>query len=436
MNSTSLSKRGQHAAKTPLRADFELLDQAVQNEYHPTRNPQGAIPLCIAENLLGWEKLRDKLQQIAATKQTPDWVASYTSTLGHPDFRSALAKFLSKRLGGNELNPDTMAISAGATATIEMTGFLLADAGDVAVLPGPAYGGYKPDLVNRAGMDLYHLNLADSDEHPGTYHLQTKDLDSAYEALGDRFKLLILTQPNNPTGQVFTEDQLFAAVSWCEERKIHCVVNEIYAMSLIDQERPAIADDYEDRQWFVSCLPQLEIRNSAYFHWWYSFSKDFGISGLRVGVLYTKNEALIKAWANSGAPSISSNYTQWLLSELLQEGEWIEKWMKVDRDITDSYTIVIQTLRDLKIPYTPAIGSLFVWFDLSNRLSADTDEAWEALWLDIYESTGLLLTYPIGMGGESRGWFRMVYSGVSRGTIEEVMLRFRKYYSGAAAGAR
>lgn len=427
MDTVSLSTRGRHAAATPLRADFELLDQAVQDEYHPTKNPTGAIPLCIAENLLGWEQLRDKLQSLAATRQTPDWVASYTSTLGHPDFRAALAKFLSKRLGGNDLNPETMAISAGATATIEMAGFLLADTGDVAVLPGPAYGGYRPDLTNRAGVEVHHITLPNSDEHPGVYQLRTQDLDAAYERLGDRFKLLILTQPNNPTGQVFTEDQIFAAVSWCEERKIHCIVNEIYAMSLIDQEHPDLVVDYEQRQWFVSCLPQLELRNSDYFHWWYSFSKDFGISGLRVGALYTKNDALIKAWANFGAPSISSNYTQWLLTELLAEEEWIANWMKNDRKITESYVTVVQTLRDLGIDYSPAVGSLFVWFDLSSRLVENTDEAWVALWRHIYDTTGLLLTYPIGMGGDRRGWFRMVYSGVSKDTLEEVMRRLKSY---------
>jgi hypothetical protein len=48
--------------------------------------------------------------------------------------------------------------------------------------------------------------------------------------------------------------------------------------------------------------------DSPYLHWWYSFSKDFGISGLRVGLLYSHNTALLEAWGNSGAPSITSNY--------------------------------------------------------------------------------------------------------------------------------
>ena len=431
MTPATLSHRGQTAAKTPLRADFALLDEATQNEYHPKDNPTGAIPLCIAENTIGWEPLRDRLQQIAATTTTPDWVTSYTAILGHPEFRKVLAGFLSKHLGGNELNPETLAISAGATATIEITAMLLADPGDVAVIPAPGYTAYTPDIGNRAGLERYDLQLPAPEDHPGTYALSTAALDRAYAELGERFKLLILTQPNNPTGQVFTEDQIFRAVTWCEERKIHCIVNEIYAMSLIDQDHPDLRGDYEGRQWFVSCLPQLESRGSDYFHWWYSFSKDFGLSGFRVGALYTKNEALIKAYGNFAAPSVTSNHTQWLLTELLRDDAWVMNWMKTDRNITESYAIVIKTLRDLNIPYTPAIGSLFVWFNLSAKLSADTDEAWEAQWREIYDETGLLFTHPLGMGGKERGWVRMVYSGVPKATLIEAMRRFSNYWRSA-----
>lgn len=430
MNSGSLSLRGQKAATTPLRADFELLGAAMQNEYHPQTNPEGAIPLCIAESLLGWESLRDKLQEIAATTRTPDWVASYTDILGQIGFREELARFLSKYIGGNALDPETLAISAGATAVVEMAGFLLADAGDVAVIPAPAYGGYTPDLVNRTGMSIHHFQVATSQEHPGVYDLKIGDLDAAYTELGGRFKLLILTQPNNPTGQVYTEDQIFAAVSWCEERKIHCVVNEIYALSLIDQGDPELAEDYPGRQWFVSCLPQLEVRQSDYFHWWYSFSKDFGISGFRIGALYTKNKALIQAWANSGAPSITSNYSQWLLTELLRQDEWVMNWMRHDRAISGSYATVVATLRELNITYTPAIGSLFVWMDLSAKLTENSDAAWEDLWQNVYDETGLLFTHPLGMGGSKRGWLRMVYSGVPLPTLDEAMRRFKAYWVG------
>ena len=427
MQKQTLSQLGQQAISNPIRADFDLFERVMQNEYHPTDNPKGDIPLCIAENLLGWPALKEKLQQISREKTIPDWVASYTMTVGHPDFRTELAKFLSRKLGGDALDPEGLAIAAGATSVIELTAYLLANPGDVAVIPGPAYTVYTGDIGNKVGVDRYDLHVPASEEHPGVYDLKTSHLDRAYEELGDRFKLLILTQPNNPTGQIFTEDAVFNAVTWCERHEVHCVVNEIYALSLIDQTHPAVAEDYPDQQWFVSCLSQLEQRNSDYFHWWYSFSKDFGVSGFRMGVLYSKNEALLQAWANYSAPVTTSNYNQWLLTELLRDEAWVDNFFANERPLTESYAAVVQTLQQLNIPYTPAIGSLFVWFDLSKYLTADTDEAWTKLWEKIYHETGCLLTYPLGMGGKERGWFRLVYSGLPLPTLEEALNRLGGY---------
>ncbi|WP_173021546.1 aminotransferase class I/II-fold pyridoxal phosphate-dependent enzyme [Lewinella sp. W8] len=412
---SSLSRRGRRAASHPLRADFDLFAEAMDNHYHPEDNPEGCLPLCIAENLLNWEEMEAKLRGIAAAGPTPDWVASYTSILGAPAFREAVAGFVGKHIAGAELSPERFAVSAGATATIEMTAFLLGDPGDVAVIPAPAYAVYSGDIGNRAGMQRYDLHPADEDPvAPATVsRLRVADLERAHAELGDRFRMLILTTPNNPTGQIYAPEQLRELADWCIDHKIHLVVNEIYALSLIDQRASAIASDYDDVPEYTSVLPLLVERDSPYLHWWYSFSKDFGISGLRVGLIYTHNTALLEAWGNSGAPSITSNYVQWLLSELLQDHDWVAKYQFRNRQrLTTAYATVIATLKQHDINYAPAAGSLFVWFDCSRFLTDDTDAAEQTLWRGIFADTGLLLTAPDGMAAPRRGWFRMVYSGI------------------------
>lgn len=424
-----LSTRARAALNSPMRADLDLFERAMDNAYHLEDNPDGAIPLCIAENLLSWPALRDKFQRIVATRTTPDWVAGYAPTLGAPEFREALAGFLSKHLGGNALNPETLAIAGGATAVIEQTAFLLGNPGDVAVIPAPTYAVYAKDVGNRADMEVHYLHLPPHPESPCRYQLTTSDLDAALAELGNRFRMLILTQPNNPTGQVFTEDNIYACLNWCEEHRVHLVVNELYALSLIDQSHPDLIDEYPGREWFVSCLPLLEARGSDYFHWWYSFSKDFGISGFRLGALYTKNERLIKAWANNCAPSIAGNYAQWLLTELLNDGDWAINHIR-NIPLTESYTTVIRSLRSRNIEYIPAVGSLFVWFNLAPYLNEPSHEAQEDLWTEIFEQTGVLLTAPGGMGTPEPGWFRLVYSGVDRSTLTVAMNRLLGFLDG------
>jgi hypothetical protein len=81
---SSLSQRGQTAQHTQLRIDFEVFFEAMENLYHPVDNPDGAIPLNIAENRLSWHLLRDKMQHISCEQSIPDWVPSYTSCPGRP----------------------------------------------------------------------------------------------------------------------------------------------------------------------------------------------------------------------------------------------------------------------------------------------------------------------------------------------------------------
>lgn len=430
-----LSQRGKAAAYRPLRADLDAFYEAMEDKYDALENPDGKFTLTIAENGLCWPELRDKFRDIQAEYETPDWVASYTSILGAPDLREAATTFLQRHLSGIPLDPERLGVAAGAAAVIEMTSLLLGDPGDVAVIPSPAYMAYTPDIGAKAGLERYDLHHEPTEDTPKSrfnvptyFQHTTADLDRAYAELGDRFRMLILTQPNNPSGQVFTETQLLAFADWCEARKVHMVVNEIYALSLIDQDHEDLSDDYGERSWFTSILRLLETRKSDYLHWWYSFSKDFGISGFRLGMVYSHNEQMLKAWGNMGIPSMASNHSQWLVQKMLEDESWVREYITTNgRRLTESYALVVRTLRASNIAYAPAAGSLFVWFDLSHLLSADTDKAELELWQRVYDETGILLTSPVGQGSPDRGWYRMVYSCVSYLELEVAMERLGRF---------
>lgn len=455
-----LSNRGNRAITQPLRADLDLFYEAMENRYEPTDNPDGVFTLCIAENLLNWTEMEAKLREIAAGP-IPEWVPSYTAILGAPPLREAAVGFMKRFMAGVDLDPERLAIAAGDAAVIEMCALLLGDPGDVVVIPGPAYMAYTPDISNKAELvryDLHHLASVSSpapvrsagsvttsapQQHeagpafPTGYELTTDDLDRAHAELGDRFRVLLLTQPNNPTGQVFTEDQIAAFSRWCIDREIHIVFNEIYALSMIDQDHEALMDDYGERRWFTSALRWLEQQKSPYLHWWYAISKDFGLSGLRLGMAYTHNEDLLKAWSNYGSTSMTSNHTQWMLSEIYKDLDWVATFVQGNtRRLSESYATVIRVLREHEIAYARAMGSLFVWLDLSALLPTDTEEGELALWQEIYDETGILLTSPVGMGSAERGWFRMVYSCVSLGELEVAMGRFDEWLARRARTPR
>ncbi len=410
----TLSRRGKKAHDTMLRVDFDLFFEASKDSYHKDTNPNGKFALNTAENKQSWPFLKEKIEMLLLEKSIPTWVANYTSCLGDEIFRAALAGFLSKFLTHCPINPDHLGVSAGATAIIEMTAWLLGDAGDVVVLPTPSYPVYKQDIGNKANLERYdlvtHHEIVALKNKPA---LKIKHLKKAKKHLkkqGKNFKVLVLTTPDNPTGGVYTKKQLNRIADYCIKNRIHLIVNEIYGLSIMDTTHPDINEDYKKHRKFTSFAQIMIVKKSPFLHLWYALSKDMGISGFRVGAVYSQNEAFIKAYDNLNAPHLVSNHTQWLLAEILSDHVFMAKYIAHNQQLlTESYVLIINYLKALNIPYVPSRGSLFIWADFSQFLKKPTLKAETKFWELLYKKTGVLLTPGEGFGHTKKGLFRIVF---------------------------
>lgn len=424
MNDQNLSSRGEKAFKTVLRKDFNIFFQASQNLYDPVTNTDGVFTLNIAENVLTWPLLKIKIEAISATESMPKWVSSYTSCLGHPDFLSAIADFMSIYLTQSRIESTQLAVSAGATAVIEMTSWLLCDDGDVAVIPAPSYPVYSQDIGNKAGVERYDLiTHHDTSEIQNGLILSLDHLNDAYNDIrsqGKRFRMLVLTSPDNPTGGMYKYNDLLNMADWCIEHDIHLIVNEIYGLSIIDHDL--------NRETYQSFAKIIHIKKSNYLHLWYSLSKDLGISGFRIGILHSLNERLIKAYDNLNAPHLVSNHTQWIMQRVLEDSSFMEGYiLENQKRLPQSYHVVTEVLDKMEVPYAPALGSLFVWLDLSEFLESQSQEDEDKLWMEIYERGKILLTPGDGFGHTKKGMFRLVYSCVKKSHLEKAMKELEAY---------
>jgi aspartate/methionine/tyrosine aminotransferase len=235
---TSLSSRGKTLASTVAKIDFDLFKEASQNQYCPKKNPKGAFPLHVAENSLMTSFMKDQLDAILSQHKVPEWVFQYTDLLGHPEVRAEIARFMEKYFCRCPVDPDTIGFSAGTSAIIEVSSFILGDKGDVVVIPAPAYPMYTSDLGVKSGLIRYDLQTHyHLEEHGSEGPVKREMLDEAWAELnasGKNFKLLLITSPDNPTGVVYSEQQLRQLADWCMQHKVHMVVNEIYGLSLIN----------------------------------------------------------------------------------------------------------------------------------------------------------------------------------------------------------
>jgi aspartate/methionine/tyrosine aminotransferase len=432
MTGSSLSIRGRRAAETPLRIDYDAHRAASQDVYHATDNPDGALLLNVAENHLGWPELKAKIEAISAEHEISPWVPGYASPRGALEFRSAAASFLRRHLTGCPIDPDRLGVSAGATGVIEMTSFIVADAGDVAVIPAPCYPVYRQDIGNLPGLERYdlvtHEEFSEIVDAPKLTRDHLEKAQRDITAAGKRFRMLILTTPDNPTGGIYSADTLSDIADWCIERDIHLIVNEIYGLSLIDTEHSMIRADYATEIHFSSFANVMADKQSDYLHLWYAVSKDLGISGFRVGLLYSHNAALIKAYENLNLTHSVSNHTQWLLKHLLTDAEFMTTYLARNRALlTESYALVVGYLKRLCIPYVPSRGSLFVWTDLSEFMDGDSESAELRLWNELFESTGVLITPGVGFGHIQHGIFRVVYPAVSFAELEVALRRIEAF---------
>ena len=432
MNINSLSKRGQSLASNPARIDFEIFMEASQNLYHPKDNPKGTFPVNVAENTLMSSVIKAKLTSILQQQEMPDWVLNYTSMLGNPDVRAEIARFMEKYLCKCPIHADTIALSAGASAIIEVSSFVLANAGDVVVIPAPSYPMYTKDLGIKTEMERYDLQTHfDLEDIGSNAPVKTAHLDKVWadlQAQGKCFKILLITTPDNPTGCMYTVEQLRELTDWCVAHKVHLIVNEIYGLSLIDTEDEALQDEYDNGGNYASFATIMQEEKSDYLHLWYAFSKDFAMSGLRFGLVHSLNEAFITGLGNANIPHLVSNITQWMVAEMLKDTDFIEAYILENKvRLNQSYKLVVEALRKIDVPYIPSKGSLFVWADFSKYLKEDSEAGQEQLWLDIYKNTGVLLTPGVGFQHEKKGMFRIVFTAISFSDLEVALRRIVDY---------
>lgn len=424
----TLSKRGQDLAENPARIDMTLFMDAVQNLYCPNNNPTGAFPLNVAENSLTAPIIKAKLRSILQEKELPDWILKYTDSLGHPEVRVDLANFMEKHLCKCPIDPDTLALSAGASAVIEVTSFVLANSGDVAVIPAPSYPMYTKDLGTKSGVERYDLQTHYNIEETGSKApVDISILDKVFSELKSQnkcFKILLITSPDNPTGCMYSKIQLQQLAEWCILNKVHMIVNEIYGLSLIDTKDSLIKEAYKNDEIYASFAKIMAELQSDYLHLWYAFSKDFSMSGLRFGVLHSLNTKLINGYENANIPHMVSNITQWMIGEMLKDAVFIDDYIKTNTLLLNtSYKLVVEALNKINIPFVPSRGSLFVWADLSKFLKENSDEGQEQLWIDIYNNTGVLLTPGAGFNHQKNGLFRIVFTAIEANHLKVAMDR-------------
>ncbi|TMC01635.1 MAG: aminotransferase class I/II-fold pyridoxal phosphate-dependent enzyme [Chloroflexi bacterium] len=146
-------------------------------------------------------------------------INQYAITWGAKSLRDALSRTYAE-LYGMGVDPETMlTVTCGATEAMVSTLLALVDPGDEVIVLEPFYENYGPD-TDIAGARPIYVALRPPEN--------IFDRDELRKAFGPRTKAIIVNTPNNPTGRVFTRDELTFIASLCVEHDVVAVTDEIY----------------------------------------------------------------------------------------------------------------------------------------------------------------------------------------------------------------
>ncbi|TAK12135.1 MAG: aminotransferase class I/II-fold pyridoxal phosphate-dependent enzyme, partial [Acidobacteria bacterium] len=151
-------------------------------------------------------------------------INQYAVTWGAKPLRDAIAKDFSRRYGV-AVDPDAnLTVCCGSTEAMMSTMMAIVDPGDEVIVFEPFYENYGPDAI-LSGATPRFVKLREP-LNPGTdWSFDPAELQRAFN---DKTRAIIINTPNNPTGKVFTRDELQMIASLCQKWDVIAVTDEIY----------------------------------------------------------------------------------------------------------------------------------------------------------------------------------------------------------------
>uniref|UniRef100_A0A673M0I0 1-aminocyclopropane-1-carboxylate synthase-like protein 1 n=1 Tax=Sinocyclocheilus rhinocerous TaxID=307959 RepID=A0A673M0I0_9TELE len=324
-----LSRRG-----NSMRLHQGILQEGY-NQYHANvhdenSNPHGIINLGTSENKLCFDLLQkrlmrpDMLQIEPAILQYPDWK-------GHSFLREEVAKFLSDYCRSPKpIKPKNVVVMNGCGSLFSALAATLCD----------------PEGIKPSGSDVRPFQLT-------VEKLENSLKEAKKEGLN--IKALILLNPHNPLGEVYSSEEMINFLEFAKMHKLHVIVDEIYMLSV-----------FNETDTFRSVLSLDGMINSQQH--------------------LTEGDFLL--------------FPDWLNSEFLPENR---------QRLREAHSFMTEELKKLDIPFLHRSAGFFIWADLSKYLSEKTFAEELSLWRCFLKHK-VLLSCGQAFSCVSPGWFRIIFT--------------------------
>ena len=280
------------------------------------------------------------LQRLRETADLQD-VHQYSITYGAPRTRMALAEKQSCFMG-MDIDPETeITITCGSTEAMMSSVLTVADPGDKVIIFSPFYENYGADTI-LSGAEPIYVPLV-----PPDFRFDPDVLEDAFR---QHPKAMILCNPSNPTGKVFTREELELIASLAIKYDTYVITDEVYEHIIFEPHRHT----------YIASLPGMRERTLSCS----SLSKTYSITGWRIGYVIAPPEITecvkkVHDFLTVGAPAP--------LQEAVIPG--LKAGPEYYKGLVDLYThkreIFLKGLDDIGLIHTDPQGAYYVMADIS-----------------------------------------------------------------------
>ena len=283
----------------------------------------------------------------------------YAVTWGAPRFREALALKV-RRFTGLPIDPDqNLVVTCGSTEAMMVAMMTACNPGDKVIIFSPFYENYAADAI-LSGAEPIYVPL----RPPGFGY----DSDELARAFAQRPKAIVVCNPSNPTGKVFTREELLEILRLAEEHDAFVITDEPYEHIVFAPHE----------HFYFAALPGAFERTITCN----SLSKTYSITGWRLG--YVQAAPQVIAQARKVHDFLTVGAAAPLQEAAIAGLELPDSYYIGLRDLyTEKRDLFLGLLRQTGLPFTEPQGAYYVMLDISSLGFATDTEASEWLIRDI-----------------------------------------------------
>ena len=268
----------------------------------------------------------------------------YPITMGAPNFRQALARKCG-RFMGRTLDPETeMVVTIGSTEAMVDTIFALTNPGDKIAMFSPYFENYRAQAI-LAQCEPVFIPLV-----PPTFNFDPNVVEDAFK---QGLKAILICNPSNPSGKVFTYDELKFIADLCIKYDVYAIMDEVYEHIIYEGHHHT----------YMNSIPGMWERTVSCS----SLSKTYSITGWRLGYAIAPQPIMdrIKQYHDFNTVGCASPLMEAAVVGLDMPDSYYKEFGDHYAHMKKLFT---EGLDRIGIPYTDPQGAYFVLADISPYL--------------------------------------------------------------------